>query len=304
MRMQKFSIFWIQGGLGKHIAATAVCKAIKSSDQERKLIVVCAYPDIFINLSYVDRVYAIGSTQYFYQTYIEGCDSLIFHNEPYFTTDHIYKRKPLAETWCHMYGIEYNGETPELVFNPLQIEAARNYWLEDDSRPLMLLHTNGGLIHPDAKPYLWARDMPCSVAEAIVDRYKDQYRIIQSTKNKSPKLPGCEHVFFGPETQYSVMEYLSVLLHTSKRVLIDSSLQHAAAALGMPSVVLWNGTSPSVFGHAIHTNIETTKPANFKLPNSVFFDFDFMGVEEEYPFNTSDTLFDLDEVFAAIEDGD
>jgi hypothetical protein len=78
-------------------------------------------------------------------------------------------------------------------------------------------------------------------------------------------------------------------------------LQHAAAALKLPSVVLWNGTSPKVFGYDMHTNIETVKPQNFKLPGSLYFDFDFNGPEHEYPFSENDSLFDMDKIFEAIE---
>jgi len=92
-----------------------------------------------------------------------------------------------------------------------------------------------------------------------------------------------------------------LVIHSDKRVLIDSSLQHAAAALKLPSVVLWNGTSPKVFGYDMHTNIETLKSHNFKLPGSYLFDFDFNGVEHEYPFTESDDLFDIDKIFDAIE---
>ncbi|NBP58132.1 hypothetical protein EBU71_16670 [bacterium] len=81
--MKKYSIFHLQGGIGKHVAATAVAKAIKNNFPDRKLIVVCAYPDIFINLSFVDRVFLLGGTQYFYQEYIQDKDSIIFHHEPY-----------------------------------------------------------------------------------------------------------------------------------------------------------------------------------------------------------------------------
>ena len=58
----KYSIFHVQGGIGKHIAATAVAKCIKNNHPDRELVVVCAYPDIFLNLSYVKRVYQLGNT--------------------------------------------------------------------------------------------------------------------------------------------------------------------------------------------------------------------------------------------------
>ena len=39
MSEKKYSIFTIQGGLGKHIAATAVAQAIKNNHNDRELIV-------------------------------------------------------------------------------------------------------------------------------------------------------------------------------------------------------------------------------------------------------------------------
>jgi hypothetical protein len=295
-----YSIFQIQGGLGKHIAATAVAKAIKNNHPERKLIVVCAYAEIFINLPFVDRVFVIGNTPYFYQEYVEDKDPLIFSNEPYFTTDHVNKRLPLIQTWCKMYDLNYNGEQPELIFNALQKNAAKEVWVGD--KPTMILHTNGGLMTTDAKPYMWARDMPMDLAREIVARYKDKYTIFHCTKLNSPQIEDTITIWFKPgEMELNQMEYLSLLLYSDKRILIDSSLQHAAAALNLPSVVLWNATSPKVFGYDIHTNIETEKPHDFKLPNSYLFDFDFMGQEHEYPFLEEGVLFDKEKIFQAID---
>jgi hypothetical protein len=296
---EKYSIFHVHGGLGKHIVATAVARCIKNNHPDRKLVVVCVYQDIFINLDFVDRVYQLGNTSYFYQNYIEDKDSLIFHNEPYFTTDHIHKKLPLVQTWCKMYQLEYNGEKPEVVFNALQKKISKDVWVK--KKPLMVLHTNGGLVSPDAKPYMWARDMPFDIAQQIVDKYHKKYTIYQVTKVNSPKLMNATPVQWDKDTQLSTMEFLSIVLHSEKRVLIDSCLQHAAAALDLPSVVLWNGTSPKVFGHELHTNIETIKPGNFKLPGSYLFDFDFMGVEYEYPFNEREDIFDIDQIIEAIE---
>ena len=53
-------IFSIQGGLGKSIVATAVCKAIKKKYTECNLIVVTGYPEAFTNLHFIDRVFGFG----------------------------------------------------------------------------------------------------------------------------------------------------------------------------------------------------------------------------------------------------
>jgi len=300
MNTEKYSIFHVQGGLGKHVAATAVARCIKNNHPDRKLIVVCAWPEIFINIPFVDRVYQIGNTQYFYQNYIKDVDSLIFHQEPYLTTDHIHKRLPLIQTWCKMYGIEYTNEKPVLKFNNLQKKLAKDTWCIGN-KPTMVIHTNGGMMTMDAKPYAWARDMPEDIAQEIVDYYKKDYTIYQVTKVNSPKLKGATHIFSTQEKQITTMELFSLLIHSKKRVLIDSCIQHAAAALELPSTVLWNGTSPSVFGYDLHDNITTKIPYDFKLPNSYLFDFDFNGHEVEYPFGEQEKLFDFDEVIQSIE---
>jgi hypothetical protein len=296
----KYSIFHLQGGIGKHVAATAVAKAIKNNYSDRKLIVVCAYPDIFNNLDFVDRVYMIGATSYFYQTYIQDKDSIIFHHEPYYTTDHIHKRLPLIQTWCKLYDLKYSGEKPVIKFNRLQKEISKNYWVGNETKPMMVIHTNGGLMTTDAKPYSWTRDMPQDVGQALVDHYKKDYNIFQVTKVNSPKLDGAKHVFATQNNSLSMMEFFSILIHSHKRILIDSSLQHAAVALRKPSTVLWNGTSPTVFGYSIHDNITTKIPYDFKLPNSYLFDFDFNGNEVEYPFTEDEQLYDIDKIIDSV----
>lgn len=297
--MKKYSIFHLQGGIGKHVAATAVARVIKNNHPDRKLIVVCAYPDIFINLDFVDRVFTIGNTSYFYQEYIQDKDSILFHHEPYYTTNHIHKRKKLIPNWCDMYGLKYNGEVPELKFNKLQFDISKQFWSR--KKPLMILHTNGGVMSTDAKPYAWTRDMPIEVGQELVNHYKKDYHILQLTKINSPKLKDAEHVYATPQQSLSLMEYFSVLLHAKKRVLIDSCVQHAAAAMKRKSTVLWNGTSPKVFGYDIHENISTDVPYDFKLPGSYLFDFDFNGNEIEYPFTDNVKLFDVNKIIESVD---
>lgn len=297
--MKKYSIFHLQGGIGKHVAATAVARAIKNNHPDRKLIVVCAYPDIFLNLDFVDRVFTIGNTSYFYQEYIQDKDSILFHHEPYYTTNHIHKRKKLIPNWCDMYGLKYNGEVPELKFNKLQFDISKQFWSR--KKPLMILHTNGGVMSTDAKPYAWTRDMPTEIGQELVNHYKKDYHILQLTKINSPKLKDAEAIYATPQQSLSLMEYFSVLLHAKKRVLIDSCVQHAAAAMKRKSTVLWNGTSPKVFGYDVHDNISTEIPYDFKLPGSYLFDFDFNGNEIEYPFTDDVKLFDIDKIIESVD---
>ena len=98
-------IFSVNGGIGKSITATAVCKAIKKKYPSDKLIVLSGYPEVFSNSKDVDMAFGFGQEAYFYSKYIENQDVIIMANEPYNVTEHILCQEHLIETWCKMYDI-------------------------------------------------------------------------------------------------------------------------------------------------------------------------------------------------------
>ena len=299
MSEKKYSIFTIQGGLGKHIAATAVALAIKNNYPDRELIVVCAWPELWANLPFVYRVFPLGNTQYFYSEYIDGKDSLIFGNEPYFTTTHINKTLPLVESWCNLYQIEYSGEQPMVRINPEQKKAIRSFYEPNfGGKPFLLIHTNGGL-YTNERPHSWARDMPFDVAAKVAKHFKKSHFVMQVTRPSSPRI---EDVFVRHE-QLSNTELIGLLELTDKRLLIDSSLQHGAAAFGLPSTVLWNATSSVIFGHKLHDNIQAKAKPQKPLPGSYLFDYQFDGNENEFPYEEEDLkdLYDVDRIIASLE---
>lgn len=295
---KKYSIFHIDGGIGKHIAATAVAKCIKNNHPDRELIVVCAWPSPFINLSFVDRVYKQGNTPYFYQDYIRGKDSLLFKHEPYFTTEHIHGKLPLIENWCKLYNLEYRGESPELIFNLREKQLSTRLWNPPQDKPVMVMQTSGGL-YDDANgyPYKWTRDMPISLINTIVQEFSPFYNILYVTKKNSYIPNGVIPI----NEQYTVMDLMTILPISSKRVFIDSSLQHAAAALNLPSTVLWIGTNPKVFGYEIHDNIVANQIEDFKLPDSYLFEYNFEGITHECPYKDDSEIFDADAVIDSIK---
>ena len=294
--MEKYCIFHIDGGIGKHIAATAVARCIKNNYPDRKLIVVCAWPSPFVNLDFVDRVYRTGNTPYFYQDYILHKDSLLFKHEPYFTTDHIHGNKPLIQNWCDLYGLEYNGEKPELIFNLRERQLANTLWQSD--KPIMVMQSSGGIYNQEnPMPYKWTRDMPVGVMNRIVEEFSPYYNIFQVTKLGGLVGNGVVVV----DKEYSVMELVTILLRSEKRILIDSSLQHAAAALDLPSTVLWIGTDPKVFGHDLHDNIVANQKEDFKLPDSYLFNYNFEGIVHECPYKDESEMFDVDDIIGSIK---
>ena len=292
-------ILQISGGLGKHLYLTAAVKVLKNNYPDRDVICVVAWPELFANLPGVKRVYPLGGTQYFYDTYIEDKDPLIFAQEVYFDTQHVLQRSPLIETWCKVYGLPYNGEKPYIKINPEQKKAIRNFYEPKfEGKPLLLIHTAGGLF-TNTNPYSWARDMPIDVATKVANHFKKSHFVMQICRPSAPQIPD---VFVRNEA-LSNTELIGLLELTDKRLLIDSSLQHGAACFGLKSTVLWNATSPKIFGHAIHHNIcAKEKPAKEK-PGAYLFKFQFDGNPDEMPYEEEDLkdLYNIDEIIASLE---
>ena len=59
----------IDGGIGKSIAATAVCKAIKAQYPDCKLYIITGYPDVFEGNRLVYETMRHDEQNYFYQSY-------------------------------------------------------------------------------------------------------------------------------------------------------------------------------------------------------------------------------------------
>lgn len=288
--IDQYSIFHIEGGLGKHVAAIAVAKCIKNNYPDRKLIIVCAHPEIFLTLDFIYRVYRIGTTPYFYDDFIKDKDTLIFKHEPYFTKEHIIDNINLIENWCKLYHLKYSGELPELKFNLRHQQIGHHRWYRQ--RPILVLQTNGGPMNGQTYPYSWSRDIPPYWAQSIVDKYKDDYHIIQIARDDLNRLEGVE--FF--KEPISNMELFYLLTISQKRILIDSCLQHAAAALNLPSTVLWVATKPEIFGYTNHNNITAHIDGDSKLHDSYLFDYNFNGSTYECPIYDVTTMFDIQQI--------
>ncbi len=291
----KYVVWHIEGGLGKNVAATALVSPLKNRYSDRKLILVVSYPEVFLNHPDIDRVYRIGMTSFFYDDYINGKDTIVFRQEPYFQSDHIMRKKHLIQNWCDLLGIEYKENyLPVLYQNMIQKNLMFN-WKRD--KQIMVIQSNGGPLNSE-NLYSWTRDIPYMFIQSIVDRYSKDYHIIQICKDERQAVSGVEFV----NKTMTNSELFSILNMSSKIILIDSCLQHAAAAMNLKSTVLWIGTSPNNFGYKMHDNIVAKKPlGNVKLIDSYLFDYSFDGIIHECPYNDPSEMFDINDIFKSID---
>lgn len=288
----KFAILHTEGGHGKQVMATAVCRAIKKAYPDYKLIVVTAWDGPFFYNPDVWRFYTFGQMQYFYDDYINE-DTKIFRQEVYFTEDHILQRKHLTQSWCDMYNIPYDGYLPKIYLNPRELEIAKDK-IKPDNRPIMLLQTHGGSPTGQYSKKSWYRDMPIEIAQKLVNYFSKSYRILHIKSPEQPILQGVEPLTLPYRELYAVFPL------STKRLFIDSFSQHVAAGLGLQSTVVWIGNKPEVFGYPEHINVLPSANYVRELNKFSYLDqFDISGQIQQFPYDTVNVL-DVNKIIEAV----
>lgn len=288
-------IFEINGGIGKCIAATAVCEAIKKKYKKDNLIVISGYPEVFLNNPHVYQAYSFGPV-YFYKNYIENKDFHVFLHDPYRHQDFLNpgkKQKHLIQIWCEMFDIPYRGEQPKLYFTKRETEFMSQRFRSD--KPILALQSNGGAVGQPVQ-YSWARDLPFSIVNEVVDELKDVYNIMHIRREDQPG-------FINTIPVHGSFREMTVLLTMAqKRLLIDSFAQHACAAMDLPATVCWIANTPDIYGYPIHNNILANKfTKQPELRGSYLQPFNIIGDPVEFPYKSEKDIFDLDTILKSLE---
>lgn len=273
-------IFQINGGLGKCVLATAVCKSIKTKYPNSNLIVIAGYPDVFLNNPNVDRCIKHDETKYFYRDFIMGKDFLFLGHEPYFENSYIKKECHLIETWCKLLDLPLVQNHGEIFITKRELDFySRKHQF---NKPILALQTSGS---GGELLYNWTRDLPPSFVKQIVNKYKDFDIVHIRHENQIP--------YDGTIPFTDNIRAVCVLLSMStKRILIDSSCQHLSAALSLPSNVFWVTTSPKVFGYGLHNNfIANDETKSVSSINSFLHKYDLVGHLSDFPYNDELEIF-------------
>jgi hypothetical protein len=286
-------IFQIDGGLGKSIMATAILKVIKKQYKKSNIIVVTAYPDVFIGNPNVNKVLHQQQAVGLYKNYIQNKDAKVFITDPYSTSDFITESNHLLKIWCDIYGLTYNGELPEIFLSKGEKEYFAPFYKLD--KPIMAIQPNGGAIGQPLK-YSWTRDLPATVVNEVVSQYKNDYAILHIKREDQLTY---ENTMGALDNWRSIAIMLTL---SSKRLLIDSSSMHISTALNLQSVVGWVGTNPKVFGYDMHTNIIANQPT--KEINSESNSYTKHLLYEDIstlPYNNFGEIFDTQSIIKALK---
>lgn len=285
-------IFQIDGGLGKSIIATAMVKVLRKRYKNAHIIVFTAYPDIFLNNSYINECFETSKSSGAYLKYVKDQDCKVFIADPYSNSSFITEKEHLLKTWCKIYGLHYNNEQPEIYLTQPEIDYFKPFY--NTEKPIMVIQPNGG---PQGQgfQYSWTRDIPLPIINEIIQYYKNDYTVIH-VKRKD------QYIY--PDTMQALDGFrsIAILLQLSKKsLLIDSFGQHLAAAVGKKSTVCWVTTKPKIFGYKLHDNILaepfTKEP---QIQNSVYQPFNLAQDISSIPYNDLNEVFDVNKIIESI----
>jgi hypothetical protein len=288
-------IFEVSGGLGKHIASTAVCAAIKNNYPDSNLIVVCGYPDVFLNNPNIYRCIGYNNDPYFYYNYVHNKQTKFLLGDPYQQDSYVKGNEHLIQAWVHMFNMRYSQELPKLYLSEVEKINAKQMIVSD--KPTLFFQPFGG---PPSQPYVynWNRDLSPEFAQKIADILSEKYSVIH-VKNK-------EQLKLNRTTPLDNLEYrqlFALLLESKNRLFIDSFMQHAAAALDLPSVVCWITNTPQSLGYETHKNICPVNQLEPLDQRGAFYQkYSFYGGQLfACPFKDLSEIYNMQDLFQSIE---
>ena len=278
----------IEGGVGKGIAATGAIRIAK--EQGNVVDVITAHPTIWEGNPHVNKVYDWNRVEYMSE-FIKNYDEVIF-DDPYRNTKFLLDGCDLTCTYNYMLNKICEPVLPQIFLNKAEHLFVDGI-LKDIEKPIMVVQTNGGT----NGGYAWPRDLPLDEAVEILNKFTEEYEIIHLKGPGQLEIEGIKHT-----GELNLRQCLVVLAKSEKRLLIDSVYQHAAAALDLPSTVLWALTEKEKFGYEMHTNIECSEP---ELKNMDRLDSMFSGLWNDpsaCPFSPTQKIFNTEQIIETLKD--
>jgi len=277
----------INGGIGKGIAATGAVRI--AHENGHTVDVITAHPSIWEGNPHVNKVYDWNRVEYIEQ-FIKDYDD-VYLQDPYKDARFLLGECDLTATYNNMLNGILEPAAPQVFLNKAETLYVKEL-LKGIEKPIMVVQTNGGL----NEGYAWNRDLPLEEAVEVLNHFQEEFEIIHLRMNGQLEIGNIKHT-----AELNLRQCLVVLQMSSKRLLIDSVYNHAAAAMNLPSTVLWVLTEPSKFGYKMHDNIMCNEP---ELKNMDRLEQLFTGLDantDKCPFGQDQKIFDVEKVVESLK---
>ena len=264
--MQRLLILHVRGGMGRNVAGTAVARQIKAQYPDCVLHVVASFPDVFVGLPFVDRVYPFTQNPLpdFYDNH-RNFD--VLDAEPYIDLQYRMGNQHLVDTWCRRLSLNLPDDRRGTLtlYEGSEVEWAKRsiQSMNLGKTPVVAFQPFGGTPFSDANQAgdvmrpKQVRDLPVETANQIAAKLNAAgIAVVQISLPTEPQLQSTLKIQL-PQGQVMQPRLLFALLQQVQGLVgIDSFAQHAWAALKREgAVVLWGATNPTNLGYSGNTNL-------------------------------------------------
>ncbi len=242
----KDRIINVFGGLGDHLCATPMLRALRRSG--KKVVVTATYPYLLQGNPNIDELIFNGDENAYEKVDFRDLYKWAFETG--------YNGK-LSKAWCKLFGVDWDGDVLDYTIFPQERK-----WVEDRKLgDYVLFSTEAGIPAVQygdanavgaAKKRTNSKDWVANRWEKLVKEIKNMgLQVYQVGSSLDSKVSGCDEYFLGGDYRIGI-----ALLEKSKCfVSVDTFLNHAGHAIGKRGVVLFGPSDPNIFGHESNINL-------------------------------------------------
>ncbi len=227
--------YYTNGGIGDELMLTAIARAARRAG--RPISVIATYPELWIGNG--DPVMVASNLERWHYSVRRG----------WISTDIVH--------------LEYQTSRPEHI--AAQMAAHIPVCLPQDWRPILAVEPvsrEAGLIVMQnscrgARYAASTKEWPSERWDQLARRLSPKHRICQVGSPVDPPLPGAEDL----RGRTTLRDVAGLLARAVLFVGLESGLQHVAAAVGTPAVIIYGGRSrPAQTGYAFNRNLVREPP--------------------------------------------
>lgn len=253
-------VIQLQGGIGKHIAATSFIKWINDKYPEQKITVVSSFPEVF---EYNPHIYRNLPQQqaYLFQDYIKGRDYR--NGEPYHCHEFYDERMSIMKLYPKAYQFGEYNENPKSEIFLTEGERQEMELFAKSGPPVITMQVFGGVPPGQAIPVRKAdigqRDMPMELAMKLSGILQaNGFRVLQVRQMNEPQIPGTLQM------NMPFRNWMALSSYIVGHVGIDSSFMHSAAVFEKPMLIFWSQTHKDSIGYNYDKVINAFKKGSMK----------------------------------------
>jgi len=232
------------GGIGDAILLTASLRAMARANPRRRIVIWSAHPgheSVFRNNPYVASFRRVGRFAGILYAMAGGSWWAPYADSEYSRTfPSLLYSKRAASIIAEILNVSLEDETPELFLSPAEISAAAEK-VRNLGRPLIAIHALGACsATKNWSVANWNELVSCN----------PDLTFVQLGRSGEPTIAGV-HNLMG----IGLRQAFAIIKVCDSFVGVDSGFAHAAAAVGVPGVVLFGPTTPRIWGHAHAANL-------------------------------------------------